>query len=314
VIVAGTAGPNFKELGARLSNWGRWGSDDELGTLNFITPECRVAAAALVRSGRTFDLGMSIDGDGVMKHGAIAGRFDAIHTMLGLPGEDVRPGGVSFADDMVVMALQSSTQWDSLAHVGYDGLLYNSVPASTITSQGAERNSIDKVVSGPLGRGVLLDIPRLTGERRLEASAPIRADDLESAAKRQGVEVRSGDVLCVRSGWYQHVLEGNLGMYMQQAVPGLEISCCEWLHDHEVAALASDTYCVEVKPSGQVGVTHPVHAVLIRDLGMTIGEIFNFEALVEDCAEDGSWEFLFVGLPLKLTGAVGSPLTPLAVK
>ena len=94
-----------------------------------------------------------------------------------------------------------------------------------------------------------------------------------------------GDILCVRSGWYQHVLEGNLGTYMQQAVPGIELSCCEWLHDHEVAALASDTYSAEVKPSGQVGVTNPVHAVLIRDLGMTIGEIFNFEALAADCAE-----------------------------
>ena len=123
-----TVVPNFKDLGARLSNWGRWGGDDELGTLNFVTPECRVAAAALVRSGRTFDLGMAIDSEGVMKHGAIAGRFDAIHLMLRNQGEEIRPGGVSFADDMVVMALQSSTQWDSLAHVGYDGLLYNAVP------------------------------------------------------------------------------------------------------------------------------------------------------------------------------------------
>jgi kynurenine formamidase len=257
---------------------------------------------------------MAIDGKGVMKHGFIAGRFDPIHSMIGLQGEEMLPFGVSFADDMIVMALQSSTQWDSLAHVGYDGLLYNGFPTSTITSQGARRNSIDKVVSGPLGRGVLLDIPRLNGVRRLDASEPIRADHLESAAKRQGVEVRSGDILCVRSGWYQHVLEGNLGTYMQRAVPGIEVSCCEWLHDHEVAALASDTYCVEVKPPSEAGTTHPVHAVLIRDLGMTIGEIFNFETLAEDCAEDGIWEFLFVGLPLKLTGAIGSPLTPLAVK
>jgi len=179
---------------------------------------------------------------------------------------------------------------------------------------GAERNSIDKVVCGPAGRGVLLDIAALKGTECLEPSYPIRAEDLSAAVERQGVTISSGDILLVRTGWYRHILNDDPFTYMQPEVPGLELSCCEWLHQHEIAALASDTYCVEVKPSGQPVVTHPIHMVLIRDLGMTIGEMFNFEELAHDCAADGVWESFFVGLPLKFSKAVGSPLMPIAMK
>jgi kynurenine formamidase len=303
----------YKELGRRLSNWGRWGHDDELGTLNLITDAHRAAAAKLVRTGKVFDLGMPFDRNGPQQFGNPT-RFDPIHLMTVLPRESTRPADMGFADDIIIMPLQCATQWDSLAHAGYDGLLYNGVPMTEVTVVGTSRNSIHMVVTGLLGRGVLVDIPALRGVDRLDAGEPITADDLEHAIQRQEVTVGTGDIVLVRTGWYQHYLAGDGRTYMQQEVPGLEISCCEWLHDREVAALASDTYCVEVKPSGQPIVTHPIHMILIRDLGMTLGEMFDLEQLAADCAADGRWEFLFTGTPLKLTGCVGSPVTPLAVK
>lgn len=306
----------FKEIGARISNWGRWGDRDELGTLNFITPDARVGAASLIKTGRVFDLSMPFDENGPQHtvKNIRTPRFDPVHVMTATPGDMDLPAGIAFSDDAVFMPLQCGTQWDSLAHAGYDGLLYNGVPMSEVRAAGAERNSIDKIVSEPVGRGVLLDIAALKGTDCLEPGLPIRAEDLQAAVERQGVAVSSGDILLVRTGWYSHILNGDPSAYMNAEVPGLELSCCEWLHQHEVAALGSDTYCVEVKPSGQPIVTHPVHMVLIRDLGMTIGEMFNFEELARDCAADGIWEVFFVGLPLKFSKAVGSPLTPIAIK
>ncbi len=309
-------GELFKTIGARLSNWGRWGAHDELGTLNFITPGVRVEAARLIKTGRVFDLAMPYDDNGPqrVRKNLQTPRTDPIHMMTAFPAEMRLPAGIAFSDDAIFMHLQCGTQWDSLAHAGYDGMLYNAVPMSDVRATGAERNSIDKVVCGPAGRGVLLDIAALLGTACLDAGFPIRAEHLEAAAQRQGVTVSSGDIVLVRTGWYSHILNNDPAAYMHPEVPGLELSCCEWLHDQEIAALASDTYCVEVKPSGQPVATHPVHAVLIRDLGMTIGEMFNFEELAPHCAEDGVWDFFFVGLPLKFSKAVGSPLMPMVIK
>jgi kynurenine formamidase len=306
----------FKQIGARISNWGRWGDDDELGTLNFITAAERIRAASLIKTGRVFDLAMPFNADGPQRavKNLQTPRFDPIHMMTATPGDMRLPAGIAFSDDAIFMPLQCGTQWDSLAHAGYDGLLYNGVPMSDVRPTGAERNSIDKVVCGPVGRGVILDIAALKGADCLEPGYPIRPDDLSAAVERQGVEISSGDIVLLRTGWYRHILNEDPVTYMQPQVPGLELSCCEWLHDRQIAALASDTYCVEVKPSGQPVVTHPVHMVLIRDLGMTIGEMFNFEELAEQCGQDGVWETFFVGLPLKFSKAVGSPLMPIAMK
>ena len=302
----------FKEVGRRLSNWGRWGDTDELGTLNFVTAERRVAAARLVVTGKIFDLGMSLDADGPQRGGA---RFNPIHRMTSLPGEDVRPGGMMVADDMIIMPLQCSTQWDALAHVGYDGLLYNGAPASTVTARaGATRNSIDRVVDRLVGRGVLLDIATLKGAECMAGGEEITPDDLNAAEKRQGVEVGSGDILLIRTGWHGKLRSGDTVAYMGREAPGIGLACCEWLYDREVAAVAADTRAVEVSPSSDPPATHPVHMVLLRDLGMTLGEMFDLEELARDCEADGVWQFLFSGAPLKVTGGVGSPLTPLAIK
>ncbi|MGQ4512955.1 cyclase family protein [Streptomyces sp. DW26H14] len=303
----------FKALGRRLSNWGRWGEDDQLGTANLLTDETRRAASRLIRTGRIVDLGMPF-GDEGPQTGA-NGRFNPIHRMTQLPTDGATPSGQIVSDDMVVMPLQCATQWDSLAHVGYDGLLYNGTPASAVTATaGASRNSADQVVGRLIGRGVLLDIARLKGVPSLGASEEITAGDLDSAVRAQGVEVRSGDILLVRTGWYRYFLDPSLGVpYVSDAVPGLGVSCCEWLHERQVAAVAADNQAVEVKPSVERGAGLPVHMVLIRDLGMTLGEMFDLEELSEVCASEGRWDFFFSGLGLKISRSVGSPVSPLAI-
>jgi kynurenine formamidase len=302
----------FKKLGARLSNWGRWGDDDEIGTINFITPEVRKAAAALVKKGELFDLGMPFDTSGPQAGGL---RFNPVHTMSMLPTDPVRyPDGIIVSDDIVTMPLQCATQWDGLAHVGYDGLLYNNTPAAAVNSQGASRNAFDKLATRFVTRGVLLDVAGFRGKNRLDPSEEITADDLDAVETHQGVKVRSGDVMMFRTGWYQHYLEGNHELYLSFQSAGLGISACEWLHDREVAAVAGDVFAVEALPAKEPGTSLPLHMVLIRDLGLTLGEMFNFEGLAADCNEDGVWEFLFSGVGLKVSKSVGSPISPVAIK
>lgn len=302
---------DFRELGKRLSNWGRWGNEDERGTLNLITPELLVAAAGLVRTGKVFDLGIPFDANGPQPGG---GRINPVHLMSQTGDTQVFPGGFRYADDYIFMPLQGASQWDALAHVYYDDHLYNGFPARDVTVVGAERCSIDRIAKGVAGRGVLLDIARLRGVDWLEAGDVITPDDLEAAERAQGVEVGTGDILLFRTGWRRFFLESGSPDEFMAGEPGLGQDCCEWLHDREVAVVCSDNWAIEVLPGEDPDALLQVHMVLIRDMGMTLGEILDFEELAEDCAEDGVWEFLFCAPPLKVTNGVGSPINPLAMK
>ena len=300
-----------RELGERLSNWGRWGAGDQLGTVNFITPERRLEACRAVERGDIFDLGLSFGADGPQPGGP--GRFNPIHRMSVTPADDLGlPDNVIFADDIVIMPLQCGTQWDSLAHCGYDGRLYNDVPGDAVTTHaGATRNSFSEVCARLVARGVLLDMPALKGVGRLANATEITAADLDAAERRQGVRVGSGDVLLLRTGYVQTL---RAGAKAEGDEPGLGLSTLEWLHEREVAAVAADNYGVEVVPSGVDESPFPFHMIAIRDLGLTLGELFDFEDLAADCANDGRYAFLFCATGLKIDGAVGSPLTPVAVK
>jgi kynurenine formamidase len=218
------------------------------------------------------------------------------------------------ADDIIIMGLQSATQWDGLAHVGYEDRLYNDVPAATITTRkGASRNSFTALIDRCISRGVLLDIARLHGVDALPDSTEITADDLDAAAEMAGVTVRSGDMALVRTGFFRHYLDGDHDRFMGPA-PGLGLSTLEWLHQREVAAVASDTYGVEVQPNSVEGYPIPFHMVAIRDMGLLLGELFNLEELAADCTDDGVYDFFFCGTGLKVTNAVGAPVTPMAIK
>lgn len=303
---------DFRALGARLSNWGRWGDEDERGTVNLITPERLVAAAALVTQGKVFDLGIPFDEAGPQPGG---GRINPVHLMSQTGDTQVFPGGFRYADDYIFMPLQGATQWDALAHVYYDDQLYNGFPATDVTVVGAQHDSIEKQAKGIAGRGVLLDIAALQGVDWLEAGFVITPDHLEAAAERQGgVAVGSGDILVFRTGWRRKFLsDGDAGDFMA-GEPGLGQACCEWLRQRDVAALCSDNWAIEVLPGEVTDTVFNVHMVLIRDMGLSLGEILDLEELAADCAADGTWDFFFVAPPLKVTRGVGSPINPLAFK
>jgi kynurenine formamidase len=301
-------------LAKKVSNWGRWGKDDERGTVNLITAEVVRRAATLVKRGQVFSLGLTFGAEGPQI--GQGGRVNPMHLMTAvdqkLPAD--YPEAFRYADDIMVFPLQCATQWDSLAHVHYDGQLYNGFPATTTTYGGAARNGIDKVGAGVVSRGVLLDLARAAGMARLQPGYAITPADLEAAERTQGVRVESGDVLLVRTGHLSvFKVEGDRVGYMRM-MPGLGIACAAWLHGREVAAVAADTNSVEVIPFEDPKTPLPLHLVCLRDMGLTLGEMFDLDALADDCAADGVWEFLFSAPPLKITGGVGSPLNPLAVK
>ena len=313
-----------RELISRYSNWGRWGPDDELGTLNHIQPADVVAASGLVRSGRVFSLSIPVDENGPQSGGF--GRFNPIHLMIrdgnaAATGTVVRDfyGGrdrwIRGTDDLLILPLQSGTQWDALGHIVFDGHIYNGYDATDVGSRGAIRNDIAKTRDRIVGRGVLLDIPRAKGVPWLEPGEGIHPEDLDAAAVVQGVDVRRGDIVLIRTGQMaQCRADGAWGEYAGGAAPGLALDTAGWVHDRDVAAIATDTWGAEVLPNETPDVFQPLHILFIVHMGLLVGEIFDLEALAADCAADGRYEFLFTAPPLVITGGVGSPVNPLAIK
>jgi kynurenine formamidase len=307
-----------RETGKRLRNWGRWGPDDERGTLNYISPETIVKAAGLIRRGAVFSLAIPFNAKGPQINQPR--RFNPIHRMM-ITGPDCTtgaipfPGGVGFSDDMVIMPLQCATQWDALSHCFEDGVMWNGYSANEVSSRGAKRNGIDKVSAGVVARGVLLDLPRAKGVKWLEPGYGITADDLDATIAAQRVAVGVGDVLLVRTGHMTLCREqGGWGTYAGGDAPGLSFRSADWVQQKQIAAVATDTWGMEVRPNEFPDTYQPLHQVFIPNMGLTIGEIFNLDDLAEDCAKDGVFEFFFVAPPLPITGAVGSPINPLAIK
>lgn len=310
--------PDFRALGNRLSNWGRWGDADRIGTLNHITSSALVDAGKLIKKGRIFDLSIPLGANGPAVGGG--GRVNPIHLMGITPSDThilkhiLTPPDMLVADDWITMPLQCATQWDGLGHVGYDGHFYNNVPAETITTLGGSAVlSIEDIIQkGPIGRGVLLDITALRGGKPLAIGEEITPQELEAAEIRQKVRVGEGDILLLRTGWIQQFTVQKSAANFWKGEPGIGLSCTEWLHKRQVAAIAADNFGVEVVPAGTMSLI--CHCVLIRDMGMTLGEIFDLDALAADCEADGVWDFFFTSPPLKVQHGVGSPITPLAIK
>jgi len=308
-----------REWGRRYSNWGRWGPDDELGALNFITPERILAATALPRRGQVVSCGLNFDHKGPQS--GSGGRHNPIHVMLQDGGDvlagaqDGIPGGFRYADDSVTMPLQCGTQWDALSHVFYDGKMYNDRDIELVTSRGARANGIEAAKNGVVGRGVLLDMPRHRGELWLEDGFAIKPDDLDACAEAQGVAIESGDIVLVRTGMMTRCLaEGSWEGYCGGSAPGLSVHCASWLYDREIAAVCTDTWGIEVLPNETEDCFQPLHMISLRNTGVLFGEIFHMDALAEACAEDLRYAFLFTAPPLPITGAVGSPINPPAIR
>ncbi len=248
------------------------------------------------------------------------GRINPVHTML-RTGTDAYSGvldkrGIRAADDMVVMPLQCGTQWDGLGHVFYENSMWNGYDCREVTSAGAQKCGIEKTKNRMVGRGVFLDVPRALGKPFLEDGYGITCADLDLTAKKQKVELKRGDFVVVRTGQMEEKLKaGSWDGYPGGDAPGFAFETLEWIQRTQLAALASDTWGCEVRPNeSEPGINQPWHWITIPIMGMTMGEIFYVKDLAEDCAADGVYEFLFVAPALPITGAVGSPTNPLAIK
>jgi len=209
----------------RLSNWGRWGPDDQIGCWNLVTPEKVVEAARCVRKGTVFSLALPFGPGGPNENGR-PGRTNA-NLFVSMSGTDIEagvldklyPGSGKFTDDWVTMNLSSSTQWDGFPHVFHNGRGYNGAPASSVTSLGARRNSITNLADRIVTRAVLLDLPRVAGLDWLEPGTAVQPEDLDAAAAAHGIEVRPGDVVLVRTGQLAQVRDRGLPNGEQEPIP-----------------------------------------------------------------------------------------------
>ena len=236
---------HLREVAERCKNWGRWGPDDKVGTLNFIGPEEVKAAAQLVRRGKVFSLGLNFDRHGPQR-GLWGNRYNPIHTMLAT-GTDAVAGtqdanGLRYADDAVSMPLQCGTQWDALGHIFYDDKMWNGYDARLVDSDGAPKNGIEKTKDKMVGRGVLLDVARYLGVDSLNDGMAITNDDLDATAKAQGITIRRGDFVIVRTGQMERCLQNReWGSYAGGPAPGLAFETAEWIYKKEIAAICADT-------------------------------------------------------------------------
>ena len=306
---------------ARFSNWGRWGPGDQRGALNLVGPGEIAAAVGLVRQGRVISMGLAYDGRGPQQGGTRANPLN-IMTATGtdhvLGRQDPLPStwgpakGFGYADDVLVMPNQAGTQWDALAHIFWQGKMYNGYPASEVDATGARTCGIEQLRASFIMRGVLLDVARAKGVTALEPGYAITATDLDETAARQNVQIQHGDAVIVRTGFLESRRD-NWGDYAAGAAPGLSLHTAPWLYTHEIAAIATDTWGCEVRPN-EVDLFQPLHVVALVHMGIPFGEIWDLEMVGRDCAADGVYEFMLCAAPLPITGAVGSPVNPLAVK
>ncbi len=301
----------FDGLFQRVCNWGKWGPDDERGTLNYTTPDHVRRAAALVRSGRSVSMARPID--------KVAGPDNAnpaIHHVT--QGYDVvsEHGEPKFASDYLGCECHGNahSHLDALCHIAYRGKLYNGKSPATFTSRGATIMDITTYAQGIVGRGVLLDIPRLRGVKWLEPGDAVNAEELVAAERAQGVRLREGDFFVYRVGHYRRRME--LGAWNVESdgegKAGLHPEAMLLLHERKVAAFLPDGDG-ETIPSGVGGVAYPVHALQIGAMGLACADSLQLEELAKVCEEEGHWEFMVVMAPLRLPGGTGSLLNPIAI-
>ncbi|HEY0647925.1 cyclase family protein [Phenylobacterium sp.] len=298
----------LKVLFDQVSNWGRWGADDQRGALNHIGPAEVFAGAALVREGRT----ISLSRDFPTRPGP-ENPWPAQHHML-MGGDDCCvPGveGLEASTDFIGIAFHgmASSHIDALCHVFAQGRMYNGRPATEVRSTGARFNSIMAARDGIVGRGVLLDIPRARGVRYVPSDHMVTAAELEAAEQALGVRVGKGDLLLVRLG--RDVRRAEKG---DQAVPGLDPRVVAWLHAREVAVLGGDGVHDPI-PGGQVhrDWAMPIHMIGLAAMGLHLLDNLNLEPLAVVCDELGRWTFQLVAAPLPIEGGTGSPLNPIAI-
>lgn len=307
---------------ARLSRWGKWGENDQLGAMNLVGAEQVRAAAALVRDGKVISLTLPYDQNGPQSGGvrqnpqlvtiatgtdSLSGsQTETLATVFGAPGD------FGYSDDMVIMGTQCGTQWDALSHIFHKNKMWNGYSASEHTSNGAARNGIQHWSDRMVLRAVLVDLPAHRGVPSLDDGYAITVDDLEAALAAQGSTIQSGDALVVRTG-QMSVRRGNWGDFAGGSAPGLSLHTAPWLYEKEISAIVTDTWGAEVRPN-EIDSFQPLHQVVLVHMGLAIGEMFDLDELAAACAADGRYEFMLAATPLPITGAVGSPVGAVAIK
>jgi kynurenine formamidase len=313
---------HLEAIRAKVSNWGRWGDDDQIGTGNLLTAAAAQRGAASVRSGRRFSLAVNLDSDGPQV-GQPPRRMNALLTLTSLNERDPHaPGMWLGTDDMVTMSTAAGTHVDGLSHITYDGFMYNGFPASNVTASAGATTCGVETMPEIVTRAILLDVPAVHGVAGLDEvdpGYPITVADLDAAVSRSAVTVEPGDAVLVRTGFMRHFLAGDRRLYTlgdKYRFPGLSIQTIEWLHDHDVAACFTDTYPYECFPpaSPDWSDTLAVHMLHLRDMGLIQGQNWNLEELAADCAADGQHDMLLVAAAEPITGATSAPVNPVAVK
>ena len=299
---------DIERLVDELSNWGRWGPDDQLGAANLITPEKRLAALALATEGITVSLAHR-----VLKDEADDVPLPFGHSMLGVPGEEAKSaffGGVSDRYEVSYHGY-SHSHIDSLCHILHKGKMYNGVSQDTITEAGCSNASIVNLQGGIVTRGVLVDVPRLKGVPYLEPGTPIYVEDLDAWEEMAGVTVQPGDAVFIRTGrWARRAEVGPWNI--SQNAAGLHASTMPWFKSRDVSFMGSDA-ALDVVPSLVEDVRLPVHLLTIVAMGVDLFDNQDLEALAETAASLNRWEFTLVAGPLAVENGTGSPVNALAI-
>jgi kynurenine formamidase len=305
---AALSASEFSRLFESVRTWGHWGPDDQLGALHHLTGEKVKAAADLVRSGVVISLGLSLN-----TQTGPACPNPAEFRMVQNHSSDAGLGNIGFAKDFVGVDYHSDghSHIDALCHVAFEGLLYNGRPAGSVTADGAEAGGIDVVGDGLVGRGLLIDVPRLRGVPWLEPGEHVFAEDLERAEREQRVTIEEGDIVLVRTGHNRRLAE--LGPWDTAAnKAGLHPTAMPLLAQRGVAALGCDGNS-DTAPSSTQGVAFPIHVLALNAIGMLLLDYLQLEQLSAACESHERWEFMCVTAPLKVVGGTGSPVNPLAI-
>jgi kynurenine formamidase len=286
-----------------LSNWGRWGKEDQLGAVNLITPAKRKQALALVKEGISVSLAHDTNKETAQDNPQ---PFEHSMTLSGVGNRgqfSVDKIGVSFHG-------YQHTHLDALCHMFWQGKMYNGFSQEEVTKDGATKLSISNLKQGVFTRGILMDLPRLKGVPYLEPGTPIYPEDLDAWEKKAGIKVSAGDVIFIRTGrWARRAQVGPWNVGASSA--GLHASCAKWIKQRDVAILGSDA-ASDVLPSGIEGVTHPIHQLTLVAMGVNIFDNCDLETASEACAKRNRWEFLLTAAPIAVVGGTGSPLNPIA--
>lgn len=301
----------MREIFESVKNWGRWGPEDEAGALNLITPALRRAAAAEVRVGESVSCARELP-----VRPTVENMHPALHMMVRGGDDCLMPAiGMESTSDFVGVAFHgmATSHIDALCHVLVDGHMYNGFPASEVKSTGAQRGSIMAAKDGVVGRGVLLDIPRIKSVPYLEPGTAVTVADLEAAEADHGVSVGEGDILLVATG--RDARRDELGPWHPFTVgmAGLHPECLTWLHDRGVSVLGSDGVSDVLPGPHPEGWGMPIHQGTIVAMGVHLLDNLRLDQLAEACARNSQHSFLFTVAPLRVEGGTGSPANPIAL-